>query len=90
MLDNEQIINTMEEKVFPLVALRGKILFPKTFLNFDVGRPASIKAIDAASKCGSVVFIASQKSAFIDNPKKGDIYKTGTLCKIKQILKLPN
>ena len=90
MIDNEKNIQTNEEKVFPLVALRGKILFPKTFLNFDVGRPASIKAIDSASKCGSVVFIASQKSAFMDSPKKSDIYKTGTLCKIKQIIKLPS
>ncbi len=90
MIDNQNVIQEKEEKVFPLVALRGKILFPKTFLNFDVGRPASVKAIDSASKCGSVVFIASQKSAFVDSPKKSDIYKTGTLCKIKQILKLPN
>ena len=49
MQDKELAIETLieerqEETVYPLVALRGKVLFPKTFLNFDVGRQASINA----------------------------------------------
>ncbi|MBQ7348480.1 MAG: LON peptidase substrate-binding domain-containing protein, partial [Clostridia bacterium] len=89
---DEIITNTNDktENIFPLIALRGKILFPKTFLNFDVGRPASVKAVEAASRANSIIFIASQKSALIDSPKKSDVYKTGTLCRIKQILKLPS
>ena len=39
-----------EPKVLPMVALRGKVLFPKTLLNFDVGRTQSIAAIEAAVK----------------------------------------
>ena len=32
----------------PLIALRGRVLFPKTALNFDVGRPMSVKAASVA------------------------------------------
>ena len=56
---NEKIIKENEkEKVFPLVALRGKVLFPKTFLNFDVGRPISVNAINQATETDSKIFIA--------------------------------
>ena len=88
---NDNIIKEKEEKkVFPLVALRGKVLFPKTFLNFDVGRPISVSAINQATESDSTVFITKQKSAFIDAPRKTDICKTGVVAKIKQIIKLPN
>lgn len=88
---SENIIKEKEEiKIFPLVALRGKVLFPKTFLNFDVGRPISVSAINQAAESDSTIFITKQKSAFIDAPRKSDICKTGVVAKIKQIIKLPN
>ena len=58
-----------EPKVLPLIALRWKVLFPKTLLNFDVGRPMSVAAVDKAVKQGSEIFITSQRSAFIESPK---------------------
>ena len=78
------------EKILPVVPLRGKVLFPGTLLNFDAGRPSSVAAVEASGKTGGEVFIAAQKNAFIDSPTKKDIYKTGVIAKIKQIIKLPN
>ena len=78
------------EKILPVVPLRGKVLFPGTLLNFDAGRPSSVAAVEASGKTGGAVFIAAQKNAFIDSPTKKDIYKTGVIAKIKQIIKLPN
>ena len=77
-------------KEMPLVALRGKVLFPKTFLNFDVGRPISIAAINKAAEYGSLIFIAAQKNAFIDNPKAAEICPIGVVARIKQIIKVQN
>ena len=74
----------------PLIALRGKVLFPKTALNFDVGRPFSVNALNKAVDDKSLVFIAAQKNAIIDNPRKRDIATVGVVAKIKQITKLPN
>ena len=73
----------------PLVALRGKVFFPTTHLNFEVGRPISLNAVETAVSMGSEIFIAPQKSVFIDNPRKNDIAEVGVVAKIKQIVK-PN
>lgn len=79
----------VERKIMPMVALRGKVLFPNTLLNFDVGRPASVVAVNKAVEAGSTIFISSQKNAFIDTPKKNDICLTGVIAVIKQVIKLP-
>ena len=69
----------------PVVPLRGKVLFPRTILNFDVGRPMSVNAVDSAQ---GVLFISSQKNAFIDAPRKSDISRIGVIARIKQIIKV--
>ncbi len=87
----EVILDNIEKiKTLPLIPLRGKVLFPKTILNFDIGRPISVKAVSVATETNSEVFISAQKNAFIDAPKKGDICEIGVIAKIKQLIKLPN
>lgn len=88
----EEIIeNNLDGAItLPLIPLRGKVLFPKTILNFDVGRPVSVKAVNVATERGDEIFISAQKNAFIDSPKKGDICEVGVIAQIKQIVKLPN
>lgn len=86
-LINERVVY---RKTLPLIALRGKVLFPGTLLNFDVGRPLSIAAVNAAPAYDNEVFIASQKNAFIDAPRKKDICMVGVIAKINQIAKAHN
>ena len=73
------------ERILPVIPLRGKVLYPRTILNFDVGRPASVNAVDSAE---GVLFIAAQKNAFIDAPRKADILKVGVIARIKQIIRV--
>ena len=79
-----------ERPVYPVIPLRGKVIFPNTFVNFDVGRPMSLNAVKAASDGDLKVFIAAQKNALVENPKKSDLYQTGVVAKIRQVIKLPN
>lgn len=92
--DTAQEILTEKEpvakKILPIVPLRGKVLFPGTFLNFDAGRPSSVAAVNAAGIGENEIFITAQKNAFIDSPAKKDLYRTGVIAKIKQIIKLAN
>ena len=74
----------------PVVVLRGKVLFPKTILNFDVGRPMSVAAVEKAVSQDNMLFIVAQKNALIDAPKKSDICTVGVYAKIKQVLKGAN
>jgi len=89
-MQEEQIIITDQVKELPVVALRGKVFFPKTFLNFDVGRQISKNAVNKATSSDSLLFIATQKNVFTENPSTDDVSKVGVVARIKQIIKLPN
>ncbi|MBR5388429.1 MAG: endopeptidase La [Clostridia bacterium] len=83
----EAIFEDTGARAMPLIALRGKVLFPNTVLNFDVGRPMSINAVNAAMNGDKRVFIAAQKNAFVDAPLKGDILDVGVIADITQVIK---
>lgn len=85
-MEELDLLNT-EGREFPLIALRGKVLLPKTLLNFDVGRPMSVTAAHKALDGDSLVVISSQKNSVIDNPTVKDIYYVGVLAKIKHVIK---
>lgn len=73
----------------PLIPLRGLSVFPYMVLHFDVGREKSIKALEEAMVKDQTIFLTTQKEIDIDLPTPEDFYEIGTICKIKQMLKLP-
>ena len=80
---------TKIEHELPLIPLRGLAIFPYMILNFDVGREMSLKALDAAMQNEDLIFLTSQKAAETDEPTEEDFYHVGTICKVKQMIKLP-
>lgn len=78
--------NLME---LPMIPLRGLTVFPNMVLHFDIGREKSINALEKAMITGQHIFLASQKDENTDLPTPDDFYHIGTICKIKQMLKLP-
>lgn len=73
----------------PLIPLRGITIFPYMVIHFDVGREKSVLALEEAMLSEQKIFLVSQKEAKIEEPEEQDIYTIGTICNIKQILKLP-
>ncbi|MDS0525047.1 endopeptidase La [Clostridium sp. SHJSY1] len=73
----------------PLIPLRGLTIFPSMVLHFDVGREKSIEAVDVAMLNDEDIFLAVQKKMELDDPTSSDISNIGTICKIKQIIKMP-
>jgi len=76
-------------KILPLIPLRGITIFPYMVLHFDVGREKSAVALENAMLNGQEIFLVSQKDPKIEEPEKEDIFDIGTICSVKQILKLP-
>ncbi|MBO4342630.1 MAG: endopeptidase La, partial [Clostridia bacterium] len=74
---------------FPVVALRGLVVFPGQHLHFDVGREKSINAVNAAAKGNNLVFLVSQKSISDEIPDMDNIYTCGVIARIDQVLKVP-
>lgn len=75
---------------YPLVALRGKVIFPDTVNNFDAGRLISLTAVSRASEENMDLFVAMQPDAQKEEIGPEDVCKVGTVVKIKQIAKLPS
>lgn len=86
-MEENKVVN--RKRVIPLIPLRGLFVFPYMVMHFDVGRDKSINALEQAMVNNSLIFLTSQKEAKVDMPSTEDFYHVGTVCKIKQMLKLP-
>ena len=74
----------------PVIALRSMTVLPDMVIHFDISRKKSIQAVEEALALDEKVLLLTQKDTQIENPAPGDIYKTGTVAVIKQVIKLPN
>ncbi len=79
-----------KEIIIPLLPLRGLLVYPTMVLHLDVGREKSIQALEKAMVDDHLIFLTTQKEVSIDEPTEDDLYTTGTITKVKQMLKLPN
>ncbi|MGL5245482.1 MAG: LON peptidase substrate-binding domain-containing protein, partial [Sarcina sp.] len=77
------------KEILPLIPLRGMTVFPNMVIYFDVGRKKSIAAIEKAMSQNQRIFLSAQKDINIEEPNREDIFNIGTICEIKQIVKLP-
>lgn len=74
----------------PLLPLRDVVVFPHMVIPLFVGRPRSIRALEAAMEAGKSIMLAAQKSAGKDDPTPDDVYEIGCVATILQMLKLPD
>ena len=78
-----------ERYLMPALALRGIVVFPNSTVGFDVIREKSVKALDEAASKDNIIFLVTQKDVNIENPTELDLYKVGTIARIKKVMKLP-
>ncbi|NCD09129.1 MAG: endopeptidase La [Negativicutes bacterium] len=79
-----------ENKVIPLLPLRGMLVFPGMIINLDVGRDRSIKAVESAMAINRKILLVTQREAGTIEPSESDLFTYGVIAEIKQLLKLPN
>ena len=75
---------------YPLLPLRDVVVFPHMVIPLFVGRPKSIKALEVAMESGKHILLVAQKSAAKDDPNPEDLYDTGCVATVLQMLKLPD
>ena len=71
-MENDNEILTM-----PLLPLRGLTAFPGTILNFDVERPMSVAALNAALGSDQQIFLMTQKDISTSVPSESELYTNG-------------
>ncbi|MEK7232811.1 MAG: endopeptidase La [Elusimicrobiota bacterium] len=75
----------------PLLAVRDVVVFPHMVLPLSVGRPKSVKAIEAAMKDhAKFLCVVAQKDVTIEDPRPEDMYGIGVLVEVVQYLKMPD
>lgn len=86
MEENKVII---QKQILPVIPLRGAVIFPYMLMHFDIARKKSVAALEEAMVHNQLIFFVTQKSEETEQPKREDLYSTGTVARIKQMLKLP-
>jgi len=74
----------------PLLPLRDVVVFPHMVIPLFVGRPKSIKALEAAMENERRIVLVAQKAAAKDEPAPDDMFEMGCVASILQMLKLPD
>ncbi len=87
---NLELHDSDETLSYPLLPLRDVVVFPHMVIPLFVGRPKSIKALEVAMESGKHILLVAQKSAAKDDPTPEDLYETGCVATVLQMLKLPD
>ena len=80
---NDEKIITM-----PMIPLRGMVIQPGEVVHFDVKRQRSVEAIKAAMEREQKLFVVLQKRVETELPVKEELYHTGVIVSIEQVVKL--
>ena len=73
----------------PAITLRGMAVLPGMIVHFDVSRERSIKALEAAMMTDEDIYLITQQDPDAERPGMHELYRIGTVAKIKNLAKLP-
>lgn len=73
----------------PMIPLRGMTIFPKMAVHFDIGRAQSMESVQQAMIKDQKIFLVTQKKSETEEPSMEELYSTGVLAEIKQVVKAP-
>ena len=76
-------------KNIPAIALRGMTVLPSMIVHFDISRERSVKAVENAMQADQKIFLITQQNPDINDPDFQDLYRIGTVARIKNLAKLP-
>ncbi len=76
-------------KTYPMIPLRGLMVFPRMILHFDVGRAPSVAALEKAMMQDQLLVLAVQRDETKDDPVFEDLWPVGMLAQVKQVISLP-
>ena len=85
----ENMDETGKMEKIPVVTLRDLVVFPKTTVYFEVGRENTVRALKEAMNGKQLVFTVAQKEPAVEEPGIDDLFETGTLAEVKQIVNMP-
>ena len=80
----------MMNQLFPLLPLRDIVVFPGQVVSIFVGREKSVAALESAMEGDKDIFLVAQLDPGCDDPSDDDLYDTGVVAQVLQLLKMPD
>ena len=80
----------IQEQTYPVLLLRDIVIFPHMIVPLFVGREKSVKALDKAMGGDKKIVLLTQKDPSLDAPLPEELYTTGTIGNVVQLLRLPD
>jgi ATP-dependent Lon protease len=74
----------------PVLPLKDIVIFPYMIFPILAGRESTIRAVNRAIETEKYIFLVTQRDEKVEDPKSEHLYRTGTIARILQVLKLPN
>ena len=87
------MLNTESLKLrptMPIGPLRDTVIFPSNSVPIVSGRPKSKAAVDAAWEQDKLIVFVTQKNSKVDDPGEKDLYKVGTVCVMRRVVRSPD
>ncbi|MBQ9112830.1 MAG: endopeptidase La [Clostridia bacterium] len=79
----------IKKLTLPVIPVRGLVAFPGATINFELTEDIAIKAAEAAFDTDSPILVCTYRSPDCENPLPDGLFRTGTVCKIKQSVRSP-
>jgi ATP-dependent Lon protease len=86
----KNIRSKSNKTVIPLLPLRDIIIYPHMVVPLFVGRERSINSLEVALKQEKEILLVAQKNAKVDDPAEEEMYTTGTIGGVVQLIRLPD
>jgi ATP-dependent Lon protease len=72
---------------YPVLAIRSDVVLPGVLIPIEVGRPMSVRAVDAAAKDDNMILVVPQRDPQDVDPEVEDLHEIGVLGEITQVIK---
>src|SRR5687768_15741301 len=76
--------------MLPVLPLRDTVVFPHVVTPLVVGRPASLRAVEAATAGGGELLLLAQRDPEADAPRGRALHRVGVIATVRQVTPLPN
>jgi len=78
-----------ERQTLPVVPLRGAVVFPGVTVPISVGRAATLRAVEEATKHNQLIFAVAQREN-VDRPTSEHLYSMGVVARVVHLQRTPN
>jgi len=84
-----RFIEKLEMMNLPCILAKDTLVYPFMTLSLEIIGDADIELCEEASDTQSYILLVAQKDPSMEDPSADDIHDVGTVCRIKQFLRLP-